>query len=229
MARAFTWIGVVIGVASVFCVSIGLWIHEDRPPLTPSDEADALAFKMLGAVEDAHWRDYSVIEFRFRGRAYRWMPKRGRVVITRKNRVIFLDLQDMSCRPGEPNQTISPSECSREHIYWNNNSFWLHPFGKVFDPGTTRSLCWPEGQTDSNPWLCVQFGLGGDTPGDLYALNLNRDGLPVRWKMWVSISPVGGVESEWSGWRRLPSGGWYAGRRTVLGYTIPVSMDGASL
>jgi hypothetical protein len=105
---------------------------------------------------------------------------------------------------------------------WNNDSFWLHPFGKLFDPGTERSLCIIE--EAAPPWLCIRFATGGTTPGDLYAIELGPEGRPMAWRMWVKIIPIGGLHTAWSDWKQYPDGAWFAQTRELALFTIPIEI-----
>jgi hypothetical protein len=68
---------------------------------------------------------------------------------------------------------------------------------KSFDPGTTREVVVEE---DGREALLVHYSSGGVTPGDSYLWELNADGLPVAWRMWVNIIPVGGLRFTWEDW-----------------------------
>ena len=80
---------------------------------------------------------------------------------------------------------------------WCNDSFWMNPFVKVRDEGVTRKHV----ELDSdNDGLLMTFSEGGVTPGDSYLIELDSTGLPVSWRMWVSILPIKGVKFNIVGW-----------------------------
>ena len=79
-----------------------------------------------------------------------------------------------------------------------NDSFWLVAPFKIFDPGTERLLVDLE---DNKKGLLVTYTSGGVTPGDSYLWILNENNIPIAYKMWVNIIPVGGVEFKWTDWR----------------------------
>ena len=87
--------------------------------------------------------------------------------------------------------------------YFNNDSFWLVAPYKIFDPGTERKVVVDE---NNNEALLVNYTTGGTTPGDTYLWQLDENGRPVNFKMWVSSIPIGGLEASWSDWITTKSG-----------------------
>jgi hypothetical protein len=86
---------------------------------------------------------------------------------------------------------------------WVNDSFWLNPVAKAFDPGTSRSLVTLD---DGTQGMMVSYSSGGDTPGDSYLWLVDKNFLPTDWKLWVSIIPIGGVKFSWENWKTLSTG-----------------------
>lgn len=83
--------------------------------------------------------------------------------------------------------------------------FWLNPLAQFFALGTTRQLVvQPDGSED----LLLTYTSGGDTLGDSYLWQVNPDGRPQAWRMWVSIIPLGGVKATWQQWMQLETGAW---------------------
>ena len=86
--------------------------------------------------------------------------------------------------------------------YFANDSFWLVGPFKLRDPGTTRKLV----KTERGDALLVTYQSGGVTPGDSYLWIMDDQGLPIAWKMWVSIIPIGGLEFSWESWETYTKG-----------------------
>jgi hypothetical protein len=86
---------------------------------------------------------------------------------------------------------------------WVNDAFWLNPVSKIYDPGTSRSLV---PTAEGNFGLLVEYSSGGSTPGDVYLWEVDSTGLPYKWRMWVSIIPMGGMEATWENWIETDTG-----------------------
>jgi hypothetical protein len=69
----------------------------------------------------------------------------------------------------------------------------------------------------------VTYSSGGVTPGDSYVWILDESGRPTSWKMWVSVLPIGGLESKWSGWTQLSTGAWIAQAHPSKIYTLKIT------
>jgi len=87
--------------------------------------------------------------------------------------------------------------------YFNNDSFWLVAPYKVFDEGTERRLIITENNKKA---LLVTYTSGGSTPGDSYLWHFNANDIPVNYKMWTSLIPIGGLEVSWDDWITSDSG-----------------------
>ena len=173
--------------------------------------AEALADRLLSAVNAEAFARAEGARWCFRDKEYLWHRGLGRLRITVDDEeTIYIDLQGQRGWVLEAGQRPSPAD---EAAYvadaiqdFNNDSFWVFAPFKVRDPGTSRSLVIdPESQQRA---LLVFYETGGSTPGDYYLWYLDEEGRPERWAMWVSIVPIGGVESSWAGWKQTQSGAW---------------------
>lgn len=177
---------------------------------TPSEEADALANKMLDALGHEAYKNTRYLEWSYRNgnHLYRWDKTMGLVDVSWDETLVHLNLNnaDLSkvIMDGNPIDGEMKIELVDKALrYFNNDSFWLVGPFKVYDEGTTRAIVTTE---DGKTRLLVTYTIGGDTPGDSYLWLLDESGIPESFKMWVQILPLKGQEASWEGWQRMQTG-----------------------
>lgn len=207
--RRRRWIFWVVGALALL-LSLGVvvfWARsEPRPSGTPGPAADALARKMQRAVNHEAWERTGAVRWVFGGKhRLLWDRERGLVEVRWEDERVALRLSDKSGLVFHAGIARGASERELEaaYRYFINDAFWLNPIATLFNQGTVRELVPLE---DGSEGLLVRYESGGVTPGDAYLWHLNEDGLPLAWKMWVSIIPVGGVGASWEGWQTLETG-----------------------
>jgi hypothetical protein len=200
----YTAIGIIALLGIAFFT-----LNEKKPEGVAGAKAEALAQKMLKAVNHAAWDTTSVIYWTFKGvHKHIWDKKRGFVQVEWDNYKALIRLDNLDGKVFEGGVPISDPAKSTPLLYkaWTyfvNDSFWLNPVSKIYDPGTTRKLVTLPDGTEA---LLVSYTSGGVTPGDSYLWMVDANGLPTSWKMWVKIIPIGGIATTWEDWRELPSG-----------------------
>jgi hypothetical protein len=180
------------------------------PKGTSGGEADAFANRMLDRLNVNAYRQTAFLQWSFRNGKHRylWDKKEGKVRMEWEDFNVLLHLDqpqesvvfkdDIELGPEAKAKVIREAKAM-----FNNDSFWLVAPFKVFDPGTTRQLVALEDGSDA---LLVTHSSGGTTPGDSYLWILGDYGLPVSYKMWVKIIPIGGLEASWYNWKKMESG-----------------------
>lgn len=188
-------------------------IDEARPKGVAGAEADALADRMLEALNAEAWDTTHAISFTsFRGYYYLW-DKENELVQVKLDayETIFrtTDLKGMAYIDGK---RVTGEE-ERQAIqqaweYFANDSFWLIAPYKIKDPGTEHYLVDIEGKEA----LMITYTSGGVTPGDSYLWLLEENGMPYAWKIWAQILPVGGLKFTWEDWKTFDTGAMIATR-----------------
>ena len=191
----------IISLLVLFAFTGYFIMNEAKPEGVKGPGAEALADKMLSAINYAGWDTLTAVKWIFRDQHYYvWDKKRNWVEVRWDDyRVLFSPSSlkgiayknDLPVEGEEQDQLIH-----KAWGYFANDSFWLAAPFKVRDPGTERSLV----KIDDKEALLVQYNSGGVTPGDAYLWLLDETGLPLSWKMWVKIIPVGGMEFSWEAW-----------------------------
>lgn len=194
----------------VFGFAITLWIiSEPRPAGKRGADADAMAEKMLSALNSEAYDSIGAIKWNFKGiHDYVWDKKNDKADVMWEDLKVVLDLNNNTGTVYKAGQEKSnEGEVAKAFEYFYNDSFWLVAPYKVFDDGTERSMV----ETEEGPALLITYNKGGVTPGDSYLWFLDRNYLPRKYKMWVKIIPVGGLEFTWTDWKQYQGGVWLPG------------------
>ncbi|MBX3248108.1 MAG: hypothetical protein KF901_13095 [Myxococcales bacterium] len=224
---------VAVGLLVAALVVIGLILHEPRPEGSTGDDAEALAQRMLMAVDAAAWERTGAIRWGFGGRQEHLWDKSRNYARVRwgGDTEVLLRLHDQSGVARVDGQTVGGPRGAelreRAYAHWVNDAFWLNPVVKLFDEGTSRALVALEGEDREG--LLLSYASGGLTPGDAYLWIPGPDGLPTAWKMWVSILPIGGVRCSWEGWITLATGAKVSTRHDCGVFTLELTdVEGAA-
>ena len=196
----------------VFGAFISWWIADEPLPVGETGEpAEALTDSIWIASQMDQWDDIAVIGWSFRGaHHYVWDKRKHFVRATWDDYIVVFNKETVTGHAWKAGFPLlgeaAEKAVNRAHANWINDSFWLNPLAKMRDPGTIRSVVKLD---DGRRGLLVQYSSGGLTPGDAYLWLIDpTTGLPNAWKMWVSISPVGGMEFSWEEWDQVPEGCW---------------------
>ena len=180
-----------------------LIINEKIPTGEANPQAEALADKMLNAVNIQGWDTLTAIKWTFRNsHHFIWDKKRNLVSARWDETHVLFNPETKEGRVWQLGNEIKSEKAKKSLLYsaWSyftNDSFWLCAPFKVRDLGTERRLV----KTDEGDALLVSYTSGGVTPGDSYLWILDENGLPKAWKMWVSIIPIGGLQFTWEDWK----------------------------
>lgn len=183
--------------------------NEDLPIGIQGKQADALAYKMLDALDYEAYKNTNHIEWTFKRRHhYNWDKTNNTCEVYWKENKVVLNLNDISKSKVYIHSFKNESDMAKDLIdkaitYFNNDSFWLVAPYKVFDAGVERRLVKTKNNKEA---LLVTYTSGGSTPGDSYLWLLDDNGKPTAFKIWASTLPIGGLEASWSDWTTTDSG-----------------------
>jgi len=196
-------------LAVIFAILYTVY-NEPLPSGQTGPEADALAEKMLTAINNEAYVNTRYLEWSFAGGAhqYQWDKETNEVRVEWNDYLALLNLKTpkkstIFQKDVEVVGNSKPKLIDKAISYFNNDSFWLVAPFKVFDKGTKRALVELE---DDSSGLLITYTSGGTTPGDSYVWILDKDNKPTKFKMWVDILPIGGLEASWTDWTTTESG-----------------------
>jgi hypothetical protein len=208
-----TVLRVLLIIVVIIIAGVGVLYFTLNKPLPQGERgqaADALAEKMLGAVNKVAWDSTNVIKWTFKGvHNYVWDKEHNLVEITWDDKRVLLNLNDWEkgiAYEGEVEYTGDKRGelLSTAYAYFCNDSFWLIAPFKIKEEGVIlQFVVASEGEGES---LLVSYTSGGVTPGDSYQWFTDENGLPTHYRMWVSIIPIGGVEATWESWEAKSTG-----------------------
>lgn len=192
----------------ILLMGLAWYASDPRPEGVGGPAADAMAAKMEAAVNKDAWERTGAVTWSFfEEHHYVWDRTRDVVEVKWGDTRVLLRTADKTGlvygKDGAITGADAESALTRAYGFWINDSFWLNPVAKLRDPGVTLSIVTED---DGQEGLLVSYGSGGVTPGDAYLWNIDPDGLPIRWRMWVSIIPIGGITTTWENWIKLSTG-----------------------
>ena len=184
----------------LFCAFMFLKYSEDLPNGTTGKRADALAQKMLNALDYNAYNSTNYIEWTYKQRRhYEWKKNEDLCHVYWEEYCVQLNLKEHQLSrayihsfkiEGNMGEKLKKEALN----YFNNDSFWLVAPYKVFDEGVERRLV-------NNNSLLVTY-----TNGDSFLWKLDPNGKPKYFKMWSSSIPLDGLEASWSDWTTTDSG-----------------------
>ena len=201
-------LGILFGVLAFIVLSAYLSFNERKPEGKSGPEAEALAQKMLTAIDKAGWDSTAIVQWTFKGvHTFLWDKERHLTKVNWDGHEVLLNINTITGKAWKEGNELSGEEAQalvkKAWEFWCNDSFWLNAPAKCMDPGTSRSIVKTKDGKDA---LMVSYASGGATPGDSYLWELDETGMPKSYKMWVQIIPVGGMEFTWEDWATLPTG-----------------------
>ncbi|MEL7340035.1 MAG: hypothetical protein AAGM67_06070 [Bacteroidota bacterium] len=224
--RWWKWLLGIVAALVVF-VFVGLWIASvPMPEGVTGPEADQLAEKMMDAVNHEAWDTTEAVSWTFNAlepHQHLWDKKRHLAKVCWSNHEVLVDINKKTgvayTMGGQIDGKEGEKMVETAWKYWVNDAFWLNPVVKAFDPGTSRSVVTTD---EGEKALMVSYSSGGFTPGDSYLWFLDENGLPYKWKMWVKVLPIGGLESSWEEWVTLDSGAKVASMHKLGSVANPI-------
>jgi hypothetical protein len=209
MKKVFKIIGYALLIGVVLLGAAFFLLDEKLPVGVKGEKAEALAQKMVQAVDKTAWDSTSYVSWTSRGgNTIVWDKHRNLAQVEWRNNKVLLDINKVSGKAWENQTEVIDATHAQERIQkaykiFINDAFWLNPVVKIYDEGVTRSLVT---LADGTEGLLVTYASGGITPGDSYLWLVDAQGLPTAWKMWVKVLPLGGIELSWEDWITLPTG-----------------------
>lgn len=193
----------------ILIISIAAFLYFASKPLPEGEvgtKAEALTDKIQAAINQKAWDTTAVISFTFRGNHhYLWDKKRNLVQVEWDGKKVLYNNQTLEGVAYENDKKLTDSQktdaLKTANDYFNNDSFWLIAPFKLRDAGTTRSIV----IQDNQEALMITYASGGSTPGDSYVWLVDENYVPKAWRMWVSIIPIGGLETSWEEWKTFPN------------------------
>ena len=205
MKKLVKILGTLLLISAIVLAVFYFKNNESLPTGEQGPKADALATKMLKALDYEAYKNTRFIEWSFRGKHfYKWDKENDIVEVSwETNKVTLLTKTPEKSIVLVNEKQVNNNEILQKAIdYFNNDSFWLVAPYKVFENGIQRRIVSYNGKEA----LLVTYTTGGSTPGDSYLWILEENGRPTSYKMWVSIIPTGGMEATWSDWITTESG-----------------------
>lgn len=182
--------------------------NEALPVGVSGEKADALAHKMLSALDYEAFHNTDYIEWTYQKRRhYKWYRDKQTCDVIWKEFRVNLNFKDPSKHRAFVHGFTVDNEMAKEIIeealvHFKNDSFWLIAPYKVFDDGVERQLI-TNGEYANSLLVTYNNALNKD---ESYLWKLDETGKPVAFKMWKSGLPIDGLEATWNHWETTESG-----------------------
>jgi hypothetical protein len=225
MKKIFKFIGILL----LFLIAaIGIYYvtyNKSLPKGKQGKDAEALALKMLNALDGQAYENTEILEWSFQNEHhYSWNKSANTVIVKWSKNAVHLLLN-------EPENSIvnfkgleveNPDSkiIKQAQNFFNNDSFWLVAPYKIFDIGTERRIV----KHNDKDALLITYTSGGTTPGDSYLWILDENYLPTSFKMWTKIIPLGGVSATWSDWKTTETGIKLPTKHTLSLFGLEINM-----
>lgn len=225
MKKLFKIIGYFLLTLIVLLGAAFFMFNEKLPVGVKGEKAEALAQKMIQAVNKTAWDSTHFIRWTSRAdNTIVWDKQRNLAQVEWKTNKVLLDIYKVSGKVWTNQTEVTDQKQATELLQkaykiFINDAFWLNPVVKIYDEGVTRSLVTlPDGREG----LMVSYASGGLTPGDSYLWLVDANGLPTAWKIWVNILPIGGIEFSWEDWLTLPTGAKVSTMHKIKGTNMAI-------
>jgi hypothetical protein len=205
MKKAFKFIGLLL-LLLIAAIGIYYFIYNEALPKgKQGKDADALALRMLTALNGEAYENTEILEWNFRNEHhYKWYKQENLAEVSWGENKVILHTNQVENSEVYVNdkKVVNKKILKQATTFFNNDSFWLVAPYKIFDAGTERRLV----KHNNKEALLITYTSGGTTPGDSYLWILDKNDLPTSFKMWTSILPLGGFSATWSDWKNTESG-----------------------
>ena len=207
MKKIFKITAIIIPILVVSLVGFLYFSSKPLPEGEKGIKAEALTDKIQDAINQKAWDSTAAVAFTFRGNHhYLWDKKHNLVQVQWGDKKVIYNNQTLEGFAYENDKELTDTDktdaIKKANDYFNNDSFWLIAPFKLRDAGTTRSIV----IQDNQEALMVTYASGGSTPGDSYVWLVDENYVPKAWRMWISIIPVGVIETSWEEWQAFANG-----------------------
>lgn len=210
MKKVMKWILIVLAVLILIGIIAKFALSESEPSGVPGNKADQVAQDVLTALNHDAFKALPYIGWSFfrNKHHYKWDKRNNVAEITWDKNKVVMQLDTKEALVTQNGKQITELVYKNALIneawkYWCNDSFWMFAPFKLFDNGVERSIVHLD---NGNTGLKVHYSSGGHTPGDTYLWEINKDNIPISWKMWTNILPIDGMEVTWEKWQNLTGG-----------------------
>jgi len=219
-------IKIIIGLVIFFTLPSFLFFgfvyfkyNEDIPTGIEGEQADALAYNMLDALNHEAYLKTNYIEFTFKNRHhYKWQKNENKCLVYWKEYKVDLNLKDNSKTKAYVHSFKVEGDRAKELIneattFFKNDMFWLTAPYNIFDEGIERRLVTLE---NGDKALLATYTSKASYPEDSYLWIFDKSGKPEKLKMWTSALPIDGLEASWNDWITTESGALLPASHSIL-------------
>ncbi|HMB99929.1 MAG TPA: hypothetical protein VKN14_02725 [Flavobacteriaceae bacterium] len=183
--------------------------NEDIPSGIQGEKADALAYKMLDALDYQAYQNTNYIEWTFKKkRHYKWTKNDSTCLVYWKEYKVDLNFKDSTQNKAYVHNFKVEGDQAKSLIneastHFKNDSFWLIAPYTIFNKDIERRLVTLK---NGDSALLVTYKTQNSHPEDSFLWILEDNGKPYKLKMWTAALPIDGLEASWNDWITTESG-----------------------
>ncbi|MCT4666185.1 MAG: hypothetical protein N4A45_13250 [Flavobacteriales bacterium] len=212
--KLFKFFLIFAGSLIALSIFIFVFMNESIPMGSDPIEAQKVVGKMHKTLNKPAWDKTKYISWMTNsGHHYIWDKQNGFVQVQWKGKNVIFH-QSSAVSKVFVNETEITNGHKKEKLlhlakkYFTTDSYWFSAPFQIDEYQLSKDMVLMEG--DSKRSLCVRYPSNHNNRSEeVYVYKFDDNYRPVKWKMWNNQFIIGGLETQWTNWKKSSTGFWY--------------------